>query len=1704
MAYVTPIGFNAEQIEYRLDGGHGCNSNGNNDRRFSHRTNRAKRTTASGAASTAEDPQVAYRTQGAEDGNLVWFGAGLADVDIQAGTTLTPSQFPLARNLMACRHPHTGAQLVKPKLGVYEDAKLPLAPLIRAIHAIAHEANVPVSEVLHDPTMRSRLAAAERAVASKGEGANLRADEAGELADAAHLNVDHVWGESRYATAVGNLWETVTEVDADGNLQEHRRKRRRIVGKAGYDVTIEVPKEDSLLLAFSSEDETTTLKEIFLDAVETALTWLENTTAYARRGKHGGGKTAQTVQGNGFLGWYMIHPAARPVNGATIGDPHWHIHFTLANLVLADGQWSTVAAGGRDLMRHIAALQQLVHALIRHQLHTRLGVHYLHDTTGRHPRWKIAGIPDDAVHRFSKRNNDIHDALISLGYDPDTASRAQHRIAEQRTRNPRTDAHLDPDTTLQQLWQAEERDAGGDPNQHARRVYAGGHDPDDVDPPPQHPRVDAASIAQDLLDPESGLTAHSRRFSRIDALRRVAAALPTGLATPVELEMLTDQVLAHPGFVELPAKHTLVNGTGARRDLGSTGMRNATFYSTHDVVDAEKVILRAAKAGSPDQSDVRVTDTDLIALSIDIAQASLGYELADEQHTALMRLVTEGRAIDTVNGVPGSGKSTLMRAVRIVFENSGYVVGGAATAAVAALNLQAESGIRSRTVASIVHAIGEADSTVLHGVDVLVVDEANLTNDRDRAALYQRAAQTGTRIIEIGDSQQLRGVGVGSLFGRVHEIVGGAELRDNRRQAEEDERDAIAAWRDARYAEALTMWDGKGRLVATETSHEATAAMLAKWWEQRQGATDPHAEIRGLVMLAATNTTVTRLNQAAQALRLTENELGKAHTYALAGGGTKVLHVGDHILLRTNAWNDPQLADVAVLNGYRAVIRDIDHDGTITAEWQLEGPDGIETHTAHITSTYVAIGGADLGYALTVHKSEGLTVRDQWAGPDGESSGATVLFAAAGADNPALHVGTSRHRGAVWIYTGRQELEDDHDTNERGVPTTRAELTDRATEKLAERARATEQSPDDIPVVVQLGLPEFAAESGAEATQQQHQHDEDAAAAQREAERRKQQRAERTAAHRRARAEREAQDQRRQDTAALLLREVWRHEPDLVEDIINGAAFSAVARNITDIVDDSHLDIREVLAEIPLDTIASDDITDKTRFTAWAIRDAADRIVTGQADVDRDRATRRRAFDQMRDQTIDLLRETWADRPELAEAVIDSPAFDAVVRNLDRHTSAGFTARELLDKLPIRKIESPNVIDKAKFTAYSIARVAEREQQRREEQQHQADKAAAERHRLRITAEYLRDAWPNHPNLAQRVIDGPAFGALAQRVEQALDHDLSIPTILADIPPEQIGGSRVRNPSAFTTSLFTAAVERHQAEQQAQPTAPNRATAAAVAHWSQREHGRVDDIVLQAMLADAQHQLERLLDEQRQAHEVAADRRAEAENESGAHVREVEQNLTQWRERAAAIERILQLDTLWQAATQRAIDTAGERGELEHELEEQKGFSRARRTELTEKIDQYHRVETLAHAEARELAQQAASLQHLAGPRDQYDKVLARLRAMEGDYQHAREAAQRRDFHTAEAAERHAARLAEQTQVHQCVLESLHTEYQTRQQLPAHEHEAEQRQRSDTLEPVLANNQPELAPAPSQPHEHHIADTEYMPEPQAEPPTREL
>ncbi|MGI5186483.1 MobF family relaxase [Dactylosporangium sp. CA-152071] len=1035
MAWVTTLGPSLEQIEYRLDADAGCSL-------------------------TNGDGQVEYRLE--SDRLLEWVGDGLREVGIEPGTVLDEDGKRAARALADGVEPGTGKVLVKPKEAVDPRGKLPAGPLVDAIRAAAAAADTTPAKLLQKPRLVARYGRLQRGLAreegrTEGLAAGLAGAAAGTGTEAAGVTprarsgVVHrapVRDLQRLADAVGVRLEDVYDGEQLAVARQFQ-DAKVVVGNRGYDVTLDLPKSYSVLMAMASPEVAEQLENVYLDAVRETVTAMQRWAGYGMRGHHGDGETAERVDGTGLLGWMTVHRTARPVDGHA-PDPHLHAHVTLMNMVKGvDGEWSTIGAGGRDIHRHASAADALVKARLRAVTQERWGVRWARDP--RTGAWEITEVPTELRTAFSKRAGQLNDVLAAAGVDVNSQTPQQLKQLAAKLREAKLRGGNGQD--LRADWHAQAHAAGFDPAELVAAAMPGpdpsgagagvGVGPDGPRPGPDvQPTVAVTpqaiapeEIAAHVFRPEDGLTGHRKVVTRADVLAAVMDAVPHGVTGLAEADRLTDAVLQVDVAVPLPP-------------AGATHMSNAQRYSSTDVVDAERAVLAAARqryAGG-----YAVVPADVLARAVVLFEVGAGFRLGDEQRAVLTRLATAGHGVDVVVGVAGAGKTTIMAALRAAYEATGQVVAGASTAAVAAQNLQAEAGIESRTIASWLLRIKEGDG--LAGVDVLVVDEAAMVDDRHMATLLQAAGRAGTKVIGIGDPQQLKAVGVGGTFAAVHELVDGLQLRDNRRQRDQVERAALATWRAEQRRAALQSWADSGRVHVTGSAGDAHAEMLAAWADARTEWTDPHDRAERLLMLAHRNRDVDELNRLARQHRVDAGELpGTEGTYQRRDGSSITLSVGDQVLLRIN---DRRRQGVDVLNGFRGIILDLDpDDGRARIQWRQAGPDGPQLVDAWVTGDYISRGGVTLGYAITAAKAQGLTSD-------------VALVYGAGMEANVLYPAMSRDRERVDLWLALDVLEDDSDRARHGTPATPGEARQRAVDAYA--AALERDRPDGL-VLDELG-----------------------------------------------------------------------------------------------------------------------------------------------------------------------------------------------------------------------------------------------------------------------------------------------------------------------------------------------------------------------------------------------------------------------------------------------------------------------------------------------------------------------------------------------------------------------------------------------------------------------------------------------------------
>lgn len=1132
MAWVTMIGPSDEQIEYRLTGGHGCGKPVLVDAApliaaIEARAEAAGTTVAALLGTTeakkaffrartqlrnaqnpkftgfdtvelaaaaglnardlydekalprpATDGQVDYHLDASER-PLVWIGGGLNEFGITPGSILAPEHFKAARRLMHGEDPNTGTTLVEPKLAIAPAAKLPAAPLVRAIRRAAAERSVTPASLLDSNRKKDAFRRMENQLQRFGESHRVPASTLLKLAGAVGVDAVDLYGEDalqkamaaeagghldarallravqaraaetgqdpadlfttasmqrRYTQTAGegrrrlrdlpmDVREAVAMAKAAGlapeavwDAEEIRAallEGRVQVGRFGADVTLDLAKSKSAFLAYAPEEIAAQVEGIYTAAGRESISALERWTAYGMRGRHGDGAEAETMPTSGFSGWMMVHRAARPVDGAPFGDPHFHLHFTLANMVKGvDGQWSTVAGGGRDLHRHARATQSLMNARIRRELTDTFGISFRREE--RTGAWEIAAIPEATIRLFSKRDSQVRDLLTRLGIDYDSATTRERTAASVASKAAKNgEAAGVEDDVLRAYWQAEGRAAGDDPDGITASAI-------EQDRTGQNPDLD--QLCAQVFDPKTGLTSHSKDFTHAAAIAAVLDALPYGVADADEAEQLTTSVLRHAGYA------VKLNPKGAQH------FTHADRYTTADVVAAEALIVTEATNRLNEQAAVVTGDTVAMTLSAVEAQHGGEFEFSAEQRAVLERLLTAGHGIDAVEGIAGAGKTTIMNTARQAWEANGLVIAGASTAAVAAANLRAEAGITSRTLASWLTGI-RTGGPGLTGVDVLVVDEAAMCDDRDIAELLAHAATTGTKVVAVGDPKQLHSPGIGGSFAAIHKIVGGLSLTENFRQRDTIERRALALWRDDNRTDALRTFAGTGRVHALADKDETLAAMLTVWADKRNAHTDDHTAVQQLLMLASTNEVVEELNLGARAIRRANGALTEPdHIFALAGGGELALSVGDQVLLRANDYRSKRTRGEHedVLNGFRGLVVAVDEDRRVLVEWRMKTEDRAHRDVAEwVDADYIARGGLTLGYAITGHKSQGLSVEE-------------ALVYGPGAQANALYTMLSRDKKETHLFLPLSVYETDVDRVRAGEATTGQERLDRA------------------------------------------------------------------------------------------------------------------------------------------------------------------------------------------------------------------------------------------------------------------------------------------------------------------------------------------------------------------------------------------------------------------------------------------------------------------------------------------------------------------------------------------------------------------------------------------------------------------------------------------------------------------------------------
>jgi exodeoxyribonuclease V alpha subunit len=245
------------------------------------------------------------------------------------------------------------------------------------------------------------------------------------------------------------------------------------------------------------------------------------------------------------------------------------------------------------------------------------------------------------------------------------------------------------------------------------------------------------------------------------ALDEAAGSGHCHVPRPGLVELAAQRLEVDPALVEAAIDRLGRAGEVALEDLGEgTAVYEASLYQAECAAAAE--LRRLAEAPLP-------------GLGIDAERAlglyerEAGITLARQQAEAIRAVLSA--AVVVITGGPGVGKTTIVRGIVKILATHGLGVALAAPTGRAAKRLSEATGQPAATL----HRMLEwrpADASFgrnaerLLDADVLVVDEASMVDVRLAADLF-RALGTGTRLVLVGDVDQLPSVGPGTVLADV-------------------------------------------------------------------------------------------------------------------------------------------------------------------------------------------------------------------------------------------------------------------------------------------------------------------------------------------------------------------------------------------------------------------------------------------------------------------------------------------------------------------------------------------------------------------------------------------------------------------------------------------------------------------------------------------------------------------------------------------------------------------------------------------------------------------------------------------------------------------------------------------------------------------------------------------------------------------------
>lgn len=386
-----------------------------------------------------------------------------------------------------------------------------------------------------------------------------------------------------------------------------------------------------------------------------------------------------------------------------------------------------------------------------------------------------------------------------------------------------------------------------------------------------------------------------------------------------------------------------------------------------DYYEAEK--YTAEKLCALDRAGKNLGEDNVLSL-ISMVERESNMEYAVLQKRAICQAASNGVFILT--GGPGTGKTTVVRAIIRVFDAMGLRIALAAPTGRAAKRMSQSAGEEAKTVHRLLEMEYGAEDKLRFRKnekdqledDVIIIDEASMLDLMLTDALL-KAIKPGARLILIGDVNQLPPVGAGHVFDDIikSDRFATVELTHIFRQAQESL--IVTNAHAVNHGEYMNLESKSGDFFFLPRQEDAqTAATIAELCKKRLPKSYGLTVFDGIQVITPSrkgDAGTEMLNSALQSV-INPPTRGKAEKKVrdfTLREGDKVMQIKNNYDIE---WNKNGTQGFGIFNGDIGVIKKIDlSEELITVDFE----DKICEYD------YTMLDELELAYAITVHKSQG-------------------------------------------------------------------------------------------------------------------------------------------------------------------------------------------------------------------------------------------------------------------------------------------------------------------------------------------------------------------------------------------------------------------------------------------------------------------------------------------------------------------------------------------------------------------------------------------------------------------------------------------------------------------------------------------------------------------------------------------------------------